>query len=144
MAGDKVIVISTHILEEVEALCSRAIVIGNGKILCDKSPEDLQALSIYHHAVSLVLDAPALERLAPAIHALAGVRKVERQEIAPGLIKLCALPEAGAALLGPLHRIIDGQEGVREFYQERGRLDDVFRTLTTDPDAEQPQEGSPL
>jgi ABC-2 type transport system ATP-binding protein len=41
MSKDKIIVISTHILEEVDAVCSRAIIIANGKILADESPKAL-------------------------------------------------------------------------------------------------------
>ncbi len=43
MASDKIIVISTHILEEVDALCNRAIIIANGRILADDTPQALAA-----------------------------------------------------------------------------------------------------
>jgi len=42
MAKDKCIIISTHILEEVEAVCSRTIIIAKGKILVDSTPEQLK------------------------------------------------------------------------------------------------------
>ena len=42
MAKDKCIIISTHILEEVEAVCSRTIIIARGKILVDSTPEKLK------------------------------------------------------------------------------------------------------
>ena len=42
MSKDKAIVLSTHILEEVEAVCTRAIIIAHGRILFDGSPTDLQ------------------------------------------------------------------------------------------------------
>jgi ABC-2 type transport system ATP-binding protein len=41
MAKDKIIVISTHILEEVDAVCSRAIIIAGGRILADDTPKAL-------------------------------------------------------------------------------------------------------
>lgn len=41
MRPDKAIVISTHILEEVDAVCTRAIVIAGGRIVCDATPRDL-------------------------------------------------------------------------------------------------------
>jgi ABC-2 type transport system ATP-binding protein len=41
MAKDKIIVISTHILEEVDAVCNRAIIIANGRILADDTPKGL-------------------------------------------------------------------------------------------------------
>lgn len=45
MAKDKIIVISTHILEEVDAVCNRAIIIANGRILADDTPQGLAARS---------------------------------------------------------------------------------------------------
>jgi ABC-2 type transport system ATP-binding protein len=42
MAKDKCIVISTHILEEVEAVCTRAIIIDRGRILVDSTPKELK------------------------------------------------------------------------------------------------------
>jgi ABC-2 type transport system ATP-binding protein len=43
MAKSKIIVISTHLLEEVEAVCNRAIIIAHGKILADDTPHKLAA-----------------------------------------------------------------------------------------------------
>ncbi|MGD0078991.1 MAG: ABC transporter ATP-binding protein, partial [Sedimentisphaerales bacterium] len=42
MAKEKCIVISTHILEEVEAICDRTVIIARGKILADSTPEKLR------------------------------------------------------------------------------------------------------
>ena len=42
MAKDKCIILSTHILEEVEAVCSRTIIISRGRILVDSTPEELK------------------------------------------------------------------------------------------------------
>jgi gliding motility-associated transport system ATP-binding protein len=47
MAKDKCIIISTHVLEEVEAICSRAIIVAKGKILTDSTPKELKEK---HHA----------------------------------------------------------------------------------------------
>jgi ABC-2 type transport system ATP-binding protein len=49
MGKDKCIVISTHILEEVEAICSRTIIIARGKVLVDSTPKELKE----KHHVSL-------------------------------------------------------------------------------------------
>ena len=45
MSKDKIVIISTHILEEVEAVCSRAIIIANGKIVADETPQELLSRS---------------------------------------------------------------------------------------------------
>src|SRR4029077_8230015 len=68
MAPDKAIIISTHILEEVDAVCSRAMIIAHGKLLADGTPGALEAQSRSHNAVRLTL-APSDEE--PAAAALA-------------------------------------------------------------------------
>jgi ABC-2 type transport system ATP-binding protein len=47
MGKDKCIIVSTHILDEVEAICSRTIIIARGKILTDSTPKQLKEK---HHA----------------------------------------------------------------------------------------------
>ena len=54
MASDKAIIISTHLLEEVAAVCSRAIIISEGKIVFDGTPEDFAARSSIHNAVTIL------------------------------------------------------------------------------------------
>ena len=53
MAKEKAIIISTHILEEVEAVCTRAIVINQGRIVADGTAEDLMRRVPYHGAVAI-------------------------------------------------------------------------------------------
>ena len=55
LAPDKAIIISTHLLEEVEAVCTRAIIIAHGRILADGTPGELAARSRHHNAVRLSL-----------------------------------------------------------------------------------------
>jgi ABC-2 type transport system ATP-binding protein len=45
MASEKVIIVSTHILEEVDAVCNRAIIIANGRVVANGTPEELRARS---------------------------------------------------------------------------------------------------
>jgi len=45
MGQDKAIIFSTHILEEVEAVCTRAIIINHGEIVANSSPSELKAQS---------------------------------------------------------------------------------------------------
>src|SRR5256886_13499869 len=71
---DKIIVISTHILEEVDAVCTRAIIISRGRIVADDSPAGLAARSRYHNAVSMQLEEPG--QLAGARDAVAGLPPV--------------------------------------------------------------------
>ena len=78
MSADKLIVISTHILEEVEAVCSRAIIIANGKILADDTPHNLAMRSRYHNAVSLSLgEGMSVDEVQAAVERLDSVEATE-------------------------------------------------------------------
>ena len=54
LSKDKIIIVSTHILEEVTAVCSRAVIISDGKVLEDCEPSTLETRSKYHGAVTLI------------------------------------------------------------------------------------------
>jgi ABC-2 type transport system ATP-binding protein len=132
MAADKAIVISTHILEEVDAICTRAIVIAKGRVLADGTPEALEKRSRWHYAVSFVTDASAIDALQAALSAHEGVGGFERVAGEEGLAMLTAFPRAGVPMLAELGAIARSS-GIRidEIREERGRLDEVFRTITT-------------
>ena len=129
MAHDKIIVISTHILEEVDAVCNRAIIIARGKIVADDTPIGLATKSRYHNAVSVKLEqADQLDTARRAIEALPSVAEVE---VSVRDAQLTALPRAGATILPALSEMA-AREGLRlkELHLESGRLDEVFRTIT--------------
>jgi ABC-2 type transport system ATP-binding protein len=121
LSKDKLVIVSTHILEEVHEVCTRAIIIANGRIVADETPTALEARSRYHHAVSL-----RFEKLLPEV---AEVEVVARD------LRLTAVPKRGANTLAAVSAIIDRNNwDVPELHLESGRLDEVFRTLTQAPD----------
>jgi ABC-2 type transport system ATP-binding protein len=129
MARDKIIVISTHILEEVDAVCTRAIIISRGRIVADDSPAGLAARSRYHNAVSMQLaDGAQLESARAAVAALPAVAEVEVSEREA---RVTALPRAGAMIFAPVSELA-ARTGLKlkELHLEAGRLDEVFRTIT--------------
>jgi ABC-2 type transport system ATP-binding protein len=129
MAREKIVVISTHILEEVDAVCTRAIIISRGRIVADDSPHGLAARSRYHNAVSIRLaEAGQLAAVRAALAALPAVAEVEvtdRESL------LTALPRAGSTIL-PAVSELAARQGfpLKELHLESGRLDEVFRTIT--------------
>jgi ABC-2 type transport system ATP-binding protein len=126
MAKDKIIVISTHILEEVEAVCSRAIIIAHGRLLADGAPEELMARSRYHGAVTLELD-----NAGEASELLSQLPEVAAVENGATDTEITVLPKAGQSLVAPIGRLIDQRHwAVRELHQQKGRLDEVFRDIT--------------
>lgn len=129
LAEDKIVIISTHILEEVEAVCGRAIIIAQGKLLADATPAELEAQAHDHQAVRIRLE--KAEAAAEAIHAITKVREVKLNSEAK---ELTALPVAGETILPLLTELIGQHDwGVTEISVQRGRLDDVFRQITQGP-----------
>jgi ABC-2 type transport system ATP-binding protein len=132
MAKDKAIIVSTHILEEVEAVCTRAVVIDRGRIVADGTAEDLQRRMPYHNAVAVRVSIAEADRVAGALSALPGVAKVERATAMNGHIQVRALPKSGQAIAAEVGALLRDQSiVVQEMLVERGKLDDVFRQITT-------------
>jgi ABC-2 type transport system ATP-binding protein len=136
MAPEKAIIISTHILEEVEAICTRAVVIARGRVVADATPSALATRSRWHNAVTVVVPAERGEAAAQALRGIAGVAAVEASPATGangtgGLVSLSALPRDGAAAETAVRAaLFEAGIAPRELYIERGRLDEVFRDLT--------------
>ena len=132
MAKDKAIIVSTHILEEVEAVCTRAVVIDRGRIVADGTAEDLQRRMPYHNAVAIKVDAARADAIANALSALSSIERVERLPAVNGHIQLRAMPRNGTAIAADVAALLrDKSITVEEMFVERGKLDDVFRQITT-------------
>jgi ABC-2 type transport system ATP-binding protein len=130
LATNRVIIISTHILEEVEAICSRAIIIAKGRIVADARPSELLARSAYHNAVGLRLPAAQAAFAQAAIAQLDGVARIEEQQ-QQDRAELIAFPKPGTEILDSVRTAVrQGGIAVDEIYVDRGRLDEVFRDLT--------------
>jgi ABC-2 type transport system ATP-binding protein len=124
MSSEKIIVISTHLLEEVHAVCNRAMIISDGRLLVDDTPDGLIARSRYHDAVTLVVEQP--ERAASILSELSQARKVELREG-----ELTVFPAEGCKLFEVISDAIrENNWSVSELRLEAGRLDEVFRQIT--------------
>ena len=129
MARDKIIVISTHMLEEVDAVCNRAIIIAHGKILADDTPHGLETRSRFHNAVSVKLaDTEQLPAARKAIGALAEVASTELDEKNQ---RLTAFPRRASCRSPQSTRSPRSEHWhLAELHLESGRLDEVFRSIT--------------
>jgi ABC-2 type transport system ATP-binding protein len=121
LGASKAIVFSTHILEEVDAACTRAIIIDRGRIVANGTPEELRAMSELHGAVTLQAHGASAEKLAPLgrVEQLNGAFRVYA-----GVLKPVELAQAVVDLVR--------REGwkVEGMYNESGQLDEVFRRIT--------------
>ena len=137
LSRDKIVIVSTHILEEVTAVCNRVIVLSSGRMVVDTTPDELLRRSEFHGAVALTLrDSSRIDEIAENLEALTSVARIIRAEGALTVFPAAQgdgtsdhnLYEQVAGLAG------DGEWPVASIYQEKGRLDDVFRQLTAGVD----------
>lgn len=129
LAPEKSIIISTHILEEVDAVCSRAVIIAEGRLLADGTPVELAARSRYFNAVRLALATAGIDATT-ALSRLPCVASVEVVEDSEGR-GLMILPRDGTTILADVAELVrTAGWPVAGLRVERGRLDDVFRAIT--------------
>ncbi|HEV2328680.1 MAG TPA: ATP-binding cassette domain-containing protein [Verrucomicrobiae bacterium] len=130
MGQNKAIIFSTHILEEVDAACSRAIIIDRGKIVANGTPEELRRKSEWAGAVTLRIIGVPVETVRQKLAALRSAKKTSASSDGTR-VTVTIFPRAAGD--GDLTREVlaatDGWqvEGLRT---EEGRLDDVFRSIT--------------
>jgi ABC-2 type transport system ATP-binding protein len=132
MAPRKAIIVSTHLLEEVEAICTRAVIIDRGRIVADGTPAELLARSRHHNAVTLALPPANIDGVKARLKGLSSVASVDQQQRSDGTIELTAFPRSGALLIEDISALATAERwDVKELYAEPGRLDEVFRAITT-------------
>jgi len=129
LGASKAIVFSTHILEEVDAACTRAIIIDRGKIVANGTPAELRAMSEFAGAVTLHASGADSDAMSAKLAALEGVARVEAVD---GMLR--AYPHdksAGGALVRAVVELAE-REGWRldQLRTEEGQLDEVFRRIT--------------
>ncbi|MBP7831015.1 MAG: ATP-binding cassette domain-containing protein [Kiritimatiellae bacterium] len=136
MAPEKTIVLSTHVLEEVEAVCSRVVIISRGKIVADSTPAALKQRSRTYNTLTL-------ELVAPPDEAEAGFRSVpdvERVSVlerkAGGGLRLQLVPRGQQPLAATALDLARNRGWlVTDMQNDAGRLDEVFQQITKSEDA---------
>lgn len=135
MSATKAIILSTHILEEVDAVCTRAVIIARGRIVADGTPETLRARSRHHNAVAITVRtggrSDAIGAVRAELQRLNNVLGVEDASIHDGRASFVVMPKSGATILADVSQLARGKGwDVDELRLEPGRLDEVFRTIT--------------
>jgi len=122
LGRNKAIVFSTHILEEVDAACTRAIIIDRGRIVANGTPEELRAMSDLAGAVTLSAHGASAEKLSA----------LGRVEDLNGAFRIYPRDKSRAAELAQDVVELVSREGwkVEGMFSERGELDEVFRRIT--------------
>ncbi|NTS77612.1 ABC transporter ATP-binding protein [Catenovulum sp. SM1970] len=127
LSKDKLVIISTHILEEVTAVCNRAVIIAGGKKLFDGTPLELEAQSKYHQSITLKFTEGKPDT--SVLNALSEVKEVLESED-DNAVTLIPQNDAESLFAVLFAKSQSESWPVAAMFAERGRLDDVFRSLT--------------
>ena len=133
MSVERTILISTHILEEVESVCTRAMIISAGKVVGYGTPDELMSQSLYRNSVTVSVNAADPTQLLKDFNELDFIYSVERvSEKRDGIITMRLYPQKKESIALQVEKYIFAQNmPIENFNVDRGRLDEVFRELTT-------------
>lgn len=136
---EKTVILSTHILPEVQATCSRILIISGGKLVADGTPEALRARERGgRYRVVVESNGVAKEAIRDRLAGLAGVARCEILAAEEGAHAFALDAAAANDLRKPIFRAaVDNRWTLLELLRESASLEDVFRNLTTgDPTIE--------
>jgi ABC-2 type transport system ATP-binding protein len=124
-AGGQTILLTTHYMEEAEALCDRVAVVDHGKILASGTVDELKNAAGADTVITVAYDAPAPDQ----IHKLSDRDGISKVEVNDGQVRVFATEPDG--ILGELVAIGSAAGvGVTDATQLRPSLETVFLTLT--------------
>ncbi len=135
LGSARTVLLSTHVLQEVQRTCSRVLIINRGKIIADGSVESLVSSGSRGSRVSVEIEAPEAEALA-ALEALAGVAGVEpagpaEPGIGAGRSRFAVMGEGETDPRREIFELAAGRGWpLWELHLERVSLEDTFRELT--------------
>jgi ABC-2 type transport system ATP-binding protein len=127
LGRERTVMLSTHVLSEVQFTCSRLLIINRGKIVADGAVDTLVGQATAGVRISVEAAGSQVEnRLA----GLEGVRGVERRESSNGRVKL-SITAVGEDVRPRIFELAKSEGWVLyELHQEAGSLEDLFRQLT--------------
>jgi ABC-2 type transport system ATP-binding protein len=128
LAGDHTVLLSTHILQEVEMVCQRVIIVAGGKIVAQGTPEELKNRA--GSGVRVEVRGPS-DQVKSALNALPGVEKVDVMGGATGLCTLNVRGKSTPELREQIATTVS-QRGwsLREMRQEGASLEEFFVRIT--------------
>ena len=134
MSEERTILISTHILEEVDAVCTRAMIISEGRVVGYGTPDELLSQSLYRNSVIVSVNAEDHMELMNDFNRLDFVYSVEHiPEKQQGLVTMRLYPENKDSIAPQLkHYLFSENIPIEQFIVNRGRMDEVFRELTNE------------
>ena len=132
MSEKKALLLSTHILDEVESVCTRIIIIAGGKIVADDTPDNLKAKSSVHGAISLKVSGVDEKSLLTSLEKISGVRSTEILDQQQKMISVRIYPKDQKVPIADriIASVRENNYQMESLFVEQGRLDEVFRRIT--------------
>ena len=132
LAQNKTVLLSTHILPEVEAICDRVLIIHRGKMVSEGDPESLRAGAVAREVVKIE-GSGAKGEFEQALAGVPGVSVKSLKAVSGGLVKAQLETEGGPETAERIFRAVaDAGLALRELRRQQASLEDVFANLTTD------------
>ena len=136
LAGSHTVVLSTHILPEVEHTCHRVIIIDRGKIVAVDTPQNLRTQLQGGERVTVEVQGPVSEIMSK-LRTMSGVVTVKKVSESDGLHRLQIEGEQKKDIRSDLARtIVQNGWGLYELQSASMSLEDIFLKLTTAEEAE--------
>jgi len=133
LKGEHTIILSSHILPEVEQTCERVVIISEGKVVAEDTPENLMSRMRGVERIILEVDS-AEQNLRQVLKTFAEIKSVQVDKGNKGLLKVTV--ESNRDLRKDLARaLVNGNIGLYEIYTDRVTLEDIFLQLTTKEEA---------
>lgn len=131
LGKEKTVILSTHIMQEVQAICSRVLIINKGKIVADGTPEALQSSFQGNAIIQLELKADGQD-IQPKLKAIDRVTRIKRGQDSNGVSKYSLEVEKGATdVREKIFRLaVENKWVILELHREQTSLEDIFRELT--------------
>jgi ABC-2 type transport system ATP-binding protein len=129
---EKTVILSTHILSEVEATCDRVVIINKGKIVADDIMENLKQSAGQKYFIHLDLLNADFQDVHDQLNKIEGIEKIEKiNEVQNGNLSIRLACESAIDLRETIYQTIKQTSWVLiEFHQETKTLETVFRELT--------------
>jgi ABC-2 type transport system ATP-binding protein len=128
LGRERTVLLSTHVLPEVQFTCTRLLIINEGRIVADGPVDELIARA---KGASRIAVEAAGSGIAERLAGLAGVGAVEPHDVSDGRVRV-TVTAAGSEDLRPQIFELAKSQGwtLFELHQEAGSLEDLFRELT--------------
>ena len=129
---EKTVILSTHILTEVEATCDRVVIIDKGKIIADDLTENLKQMAGKEHFIHLSLLNADYQSVTTQLGSIDGIVDIEQlNEKNDGKLNIRLTGKSDVDLRKNIYAAIKKSDWVLiEFYQETKTLETIFRELT--------------